>query len=132
MKMRDLIKRIEDDGWRLARTKGSHRQYHHPSKPGTVTVAGHPSDELPPGTLNSMIEASGVELKYLVIYDKSPTGWGAFVPDLPGLGVAGSTLEEVKKLIREGIEFHIEGMKLNGDPIPQPSVQTEYVSVEAG
>jgi predicted RNase H-like HicB family nuclease len=51
---------------------------------------------------------------------------------LPGLGVAGSTLEEVKKLIREGIEFHIEGMKLNGDPIPQPSVQTEYVSVEAG
>jgi predicted RNase H-like HicB family nuclease len=97
-----------------------------------VTVAGPPSDELPPGTLNSMIEASGVEMKYLVIYEKSPTGWGAFVPDLPGLGVAGSTLEEVKKLIREGIEFHIEGMKLNGDPIPQPSVQTEYVSVEAG
>jgi predicted RNA binding protein YcfA (HicA-like mRNA interferase family)/predicted RNase H-like HicB family nuclease len=132
MKIRDLIKRIEDDGWRLARTKGSHRQYHHPSKPGTVTVAGHPSDEFAAGNAQQHIEASGVELKYLVIYEKSPTGWGAFVPDLPGLGVAGSTLEEVKKLIREGIEFHIEGMKLNGDPIPQPSVQTEYVSVEAG
>jgi predicted RNase H-like HicB family nuclease len=71
-------------------------------------------------------------MKYLVIYEKSPTGWGAYVPDLPGLGVTGSTLEDVKKLIREGIEFHVEGMKLNGDPIPQPSVQTEYVSVEAG
>lgn len=71
-------------------------------------------------------------MKYLVIYEKSLTGWGAYVPDLPGLGVTGPTLEEVKKLIREGIEFHVEGMKLNGDPIPQPSVQTEYVSVEAG
>jgi predicted RNase H-like HicB family nuclease len=91
-----------------------------------------PERRIAAGNAQQHIEASGVEMKYLVIYEKSPTGWGAFVPDLPGLGVAGSTLEEVKKLIREGIEFHIEGMKLNGDPIPQPSVQTEYVSVEAG
>jgi predicted RNA binding protein YcfA (HicA-like mRNA interferase family) len=40
MKVRDVIKRLESEGWRLARTKGSHRQYHHPQKPGTVTVAG--------------------------------------------------------------------------------------------
>jgi len=40
MKVRDVFKRVEQDGWRLVRTKGSHRQYHHPSKPGTVTVAG--------------------------------------------------------------------------------------------
>lgn len=69
-------------------------------------------------------------MKYLVIYERSATGWGAYVPDLPGLGVVGSTLEEVKKLIREGIEFHLEGMKLNGEPIPAPSAQTEYLSVE--
>jgi len=43
MKVRDVIKRVEQDGWRLVRVKGSHRQYHHPSKPGTVTVAGHGS-----------------------------------------------------------------------------------------
>ncbi len=49
-------------------------------------------------------------MKYLVVYEKSPTSWGAYVPDLPGLGVAGDTLDEVKELIREAIEFHLEGM----------------------
>jgi len=56
-------------------------------------------------------------------------GWGAYVPDLPGLVVAGSTLDEVKQLIREAIDFHLEGMREHRDPIPEPSVVTEYVSV---
>ena len=64
-----------------------------------------------------------------MIYEKSESGWGAYVPDLPGLGVAADSLEEVKKLIREGIEFHLEGMKLHGEPIPEPSAHIEYVSV---
>ncbi len=61
MKVRDLIKKIEEDGWKLARTKGSHRQYHHPTKPGTVTIAGHSSDEMPPGTLNSVLKQAGLK-----------------------------------------------------------------------
>ena len=68
-------------------------------------------------------------MKYLVIYEKSQTGWGAYVPDLPGLGVVGSSLDETKQLIREAIEFHIEGMKKHGDNIPEPSVIAEYVRV---
>jgi predicted RNA binding protein YcfA (HicA-like mRNA interferase family) len=56
MKVRDVIKLIEADGWYLVTTKGSHRQYKHPKKPGRVTIAGHPSDELAPGTLNSVIK----------------------------------------------------------------------------
>jgi predicted RNase H-like HicB family nuclease len=68
-------------------------------------------------------------MKYLVIYEKSPTGWGACAPDLPGLGVAGHTLEEVKELIREAMEFHIEGMRQQGDPIPVPVATTEYITV---
>jgi predicted RNase H-like HicB family nuclease len=68
-------------------------------------------------------------MKYLVIYEKSSEGWGAYAPDLPGLGVAGTTLDEVKELIREAIEFHLEGMRQNGDPIPSPSATTEYISV---
>lgn len=68
-------------------------------------------------------------MKYLVIYEKSSSGWGAYVPDLPGLGVAGSTLDEVKQLIREAMDFHLEGMREHGDAIPEPSVVTEYVSV---
>jgi len=61
MKVRDLIKQIENDGWQLARTRGSHRQYHHPVKPGTVTIAGHPSADVPPGTLNSVLKQAGLK-----------------------------------------------------------------------
>jgi predicted RNA binding protein YcfA (HicA-like mRNA interferase family) len=49
------------EGWSLARTKGSHRQYHHPAKPGTVTVAGHPSVDIPPGTLNNILKQVGLK-----------------------------------------------------------------------
>jgi len=55
-KIREIIKQIEQDGWYLAVTKGSHRQYKHPSKTGRVTIAGHPGDELAPGTLNSILK----------------------------------------------------------------------------
>jgi predicted RNase H-like HicB family nuclease len=68
-------------------------------------------------------------MKYLVIYEKSDAGWGAYAPDLPGLGVAGTTLDEVKDLIREAVEFHLEGMRENGDPIPTPTATTEYITV---
>ena len=68
-------------------------------------------------------------MKYLIVYEKSMTGWGAYAPDLPGLGVAGKTLDEVKDLIREAVEFHLEGMRQHGDPIPAPSAQTEYITV---
>ena len=68
-------------------------------------------------------------MKYLVIYEKSTTGWGAYAPDLPGLGVAGTSLDEVKELIREAVEFHLEGMRRHGDPIPSPSATTEYITV---
>jgi len=56
MKVRDVIKMIEADGWYLVRTKGSHRQYKHPSKSGRVTIAGQPNDDLAPGTLNSILK----------------------------------------------------------------------------
>ncbi len=54
MKVREVIERLEGDGWFLVDTRGSHRQYKHPTKPGRVTVAGKPSDDLAPGTLNSI------------------------------------------------------------------------------
>jgi predicted RNA binding protein YcfA (HicA-like mRNA interferase family) len=55
MKVRALIRLIEADGWRLDRSTGSHRQFRHPTKPGTVTVAGKPSSDLPPGTLANIL-----------------------------------------------------------------------------
>ena len=61
MKVRAIIKRIEADGWFWVRTKGDHRQFHHPMKPGTVTVAGKLSEEVPPGTLNSILRQAGLK-----------------------------------------------------------------------
>ncbi|NOT09906.1 MAG: type II toxin-antitoxin system HicA family toxin [Gemmatimonadales bacterium] len=55
-KIRDILRRLQEDGWYLDRTRGSHRQFRHPSKPGTVTVPGKPGDELTPGTLNSILK----------------------------------------------------------------------------
>lgn len=59
MKVREVIKLLERDGWRLVRTRGSHRHFHHPTKPGTVTVAGKPSVDVPPGTLNNIFRQAG-------------------------------------------------------------------------
>lgn len=61
MKVRDIIKRIKADGWVHVRTTGDHRQYHHPTKPGTVTVAGKLSEDIPPGTLNSILRQAGLK-----------------------------------------------------------------------
>ena len=55
-KIRQIIKQIEQDGWYLVATRGSHRQFKHPSKPGRVTIAGNAGDELAPGTLNSILK----------------------------------------------------------------------------
>lgn len=54
MKVRDLVKLLEQDGWYLARIRGSHRQFKHRTKTGVVTVHGHPSEDVPPGTLNNI------------------------------------------------------------------------------
>ena len=61
MKVRKVIQVIEDDGWYLARTKGSHRQYKHTKKTGLVTVPGKLSDDLAPGTLNSILKQAGLK-----------------------------------------------------------------------
>ena len=59
MKVGDVIRRLLEDGWYLAATRGSHRQYKHPSKPGRVTVPGKASDDLAPGTLGSIYKQAG-------------------------------------------------------------------------
>jgi predicted RNA binding protein YcfA (HicA-like mRNA interferase family) len=61
MKVKELLKMLEEDDWSLSRTRGSHRQYKHPSKPGTVTIAGKPSADVPKGTLNAILKQSGIK-----------------------------------------------------------------------
>jgi predicted RNA binding protein YcfA (HicA-like mRNA interferase family) len=61
MKVKELLKMLEADGWNLSRTKGSHRQYKHASKSGTVTVAGKPTADVPKGTLNAILKQSRIK-----------------------------------------------------------------------
>jgi predicted RNA binding protein YcfA (HicA-like mRNA interferase family) len=61
VKVREVLRRLEDDGWYHVRTVGSHRQFRHASKPGTVTVAGKESLDVPPGTLNSIFKQAGLK-----------------------------------------------------------------------
>jgi predicted RNase H-like HicB family nuclease len=68
-------------------------------------------------------------MKYVVVYEKSQTGWGAYVPDLPGVISTGRTKEETQQLIREAIEFHLEGLREDNLPIPEPSASAEVVTV---
>ncbi len=70
-------------------------------------------------------------MRYMVILEKGPASYGAYVPDLPGCVAAGETKAEVVKLIQEAIEFHIEGLQEEGLPIPEPSSAIEYVEVRA-
>ena len=61
MKIRDAIRLVESDGWLLVNQAGSHRQYKHATKPGKVTIAGHPSAELAPKTLKSILDQAGLK-----------------------------------------------------------------------
>ncbi|HWS83714.1 MAG TPA: type II toxin-antitoxin system HicA family toxin [Ktedonobacteraceae bacterium] len=65
MKVRDVIKRVEADGWYHVGTRGSHRQYKHPVKKGRTTIPGHPSDEMDPSVYNSVLEQAQIDKKQI-------------------------------------------------------------------
>jgi predicted RNase H-like HicB family nuclease len=70
-------------------------------------------------------------MRYAIVIEKAGSNYSAYVPDLPGCIATGLTVEETEAQIREAIEFHLEGMREDGLPIPEPSSQVEYVDVVA-
>jgi predicted RNase H-like HicB family nuclease len=68
-------------------------------------------------------------VNYVVVYEKSDTGWAAYVPDLPWVVTTGRTREEVRSLIQEAIEFHLDGLKEDRLPVPAPSAEAELISI---
>ena len=70
-------------------------------------------------------------MKYLIIIEKTETGYSAYSPDLPGCISTGTSREETESNMRDAIEFHLEGLKLEGEPIPQPLATSAYVEVAA-
>jgi predicted RNase H-like HicB family nuclease len=70
-------------------------------------------------------------MRYMVVVERGETSWGAHVPDLPGCVAVGETREDVLRLIREAIEFHIDGLRHDGLAVPTPSSEGEFVEVGA-
>jgi predicted RNase H-like HicB family nuclease len=73
----------------------------------------------------------GTAMRYAVLIEKGAKGFGAYVPDLPGCIAAAKTRDEVVKLIQDAMEFHIEGLKQGGEPVPKPTSSVEFVEVAA-
>jgi len=69
--------------------------------------------------------------RFAVVIEKTPRNHSAYVPDLPGCVATGATIEETERSIREAIEFHLEGLREDGAPIPPPSSRVDYVEVAA-
>jgi predicted RNase H-like HicB family nuclease len=68
-------------------------------------------------------------MRYAIVIEKAASNYSAYVPDLPGCVATGETIQETETMIREAIEFHMEGLRADSLPIPQPSSQVEYVEV---
>jgi predicted RNase H-like HicB family nuclease len=117
MKVRDVIKFVERDGWQLVRTRW-------PRAVSSCCEAGDGDNR------RESCEAGWVEvMRFAAVFERTSTGWSAYAPDLPGLGVAGDTIDETRQLLREAIEMHIEDLHATGQPIPSAASQTDYVEV---
>jgi predicted RNase H-like HicB family nuclease/predicted RNA binding protein YcfA (HicA-like mRNA interferase family) len=138
VKYRELVIRIEADGWRLERVAGSHQQYRHPLKPGTVTIpaGGKLGKDVPPGTLNSILRQAGlneVVMEYAVIIERADDGsYSAYVPDLPGCVACGDTPEEVETSIAEAIDLHLESLRYHQERIPEALTRVVTVVTKEG
>ena len=74
---------------------------------------------------------TGTQMRYAIVIEKAEGNYAAYVPDLPGCVATGATIEETERSIREAIEIHVEGLRADGLPIPEPSSRVEYVDVAA-
>ena len=70
-------------------------------------------------------------MRYAIVIEKAENNYSAYVPDLPGCVATGATIEEAESQIREAIEFHLDGLREDGSPIPQPASRVEYVEIAA-
>ena len=73
----------------------------------------------------------GTQMRYAIVIERAESNYAAYVPDLPGCVATGATVEETERSIREAIEIHVEGLRADGLPIPEPSSRVEYVDVAA-
>ena len=120
MKVSEILRLLERDGWALKRVTGSHRHYVHPSKPGLVTEAGKSSATLKPKTEASKLDYEGsVHEGCVVVFEGADgTGYSAYSPDLLGVVAAADTREETEQLILEAMIEHLALLRELGQRCP--------------
>ena len=69
-------------------------------------------------------------MRYAIVIEQTETGYSAYAPDLPGLGVSGASIEEVRELISRGVAVYVEELRANGEPVPEPSAVAEYTEIQ--
>lgn len=135
MKVSEILRLFQADGWSLTATRRSHRQFKHASNPSRVTVPGKPIDDVASGTLNSIHKHAGLKsrgpMRYAIVIKKAEGNFYAKVPDLPRCVATGATVAEVEAEIREAIIFHVDGLLEDELPIPNAVSRFEYIEVAA-
>ena len=138
MKVSDVLRLLQEDGWFLVATRGSHRQFKHSVKSGRVIIPGKPSDDLAPGTHSTILKQGYfetsqseevIQMRYAIVIEKAEGNFSAYAPDLLGCVATGATVNEVETEMRDAISFHLAGMREDGVPIPAPSSAVEYLDI---
>ena len=115
---------IEANGWAQVTTRGSHRQFRHATKQAIRRLGiGHAQQHTQAGRA----EGGEIGCAYAVVIEKAGANYSAYVPDLPACVANGDTPEEAEQEIRNAVRFHLEGLKEDGIPAPEPQVTLAYV-----
>jgi predicted RNase H-like HicB family nuclease len=133
MKVRDLMRTVESDGW-SRKNEGESPLIQASKQAGAShdiwTSRGRRSSRYAEEhTESSWLKRKTVK-RYAVVIESGPNNLSAYVPDLPGCITTGRTLEEIEQNIREAIELHFEGMMEDGEPIPEPKTSVSYVELQ--
>jgi predicted RNase H-like HicB family nuclease len=131
VKVRDVIQMLENDGWYLVATRGSHRQFKHPFNVDVLQLrASHPTiwrEARRTASSNKLRSEEILEMRYAVVIEKATRNYSAYVPDLPGCVATGATVKAAQREIRKAIRFHLKGLREDGASIPEPSAVCDYV-----
>ena len=126
MRAREVMRVLEREGWRQGRKGGSHRQFQHPDRAGTVTVAGGLGDGIPrgrPASIWRQAPSGAAMTGYPVVIEHEGDAWGAYVPDLPGCAATARSRAEVERRIREAVPAHVTPMRQAGEQVPELTVE---------
>jgi len=132
LKVREVVRLLEQNGWVEMRSKGSHRHFKHLAHKFVTTVPGQDGQGTRAGHAERYTQNGRAKMKrYPVVIEPTSTGFSAYSPDVPGCAAVGDTEEEARRNFREALVEHFQAMREIGAPIPEPQTSVDYVDVAA-